>query len=166
MARKLDHSADFTVPAVPDRVFPLLCPVLEYKWIPTWRCELLHSYSGVAEEDCVFRTDFPGAGPMTWVVTCYQPAKRIEFCCFVAEYFVMRLKLTLVPESEGTRLTWSRRWLSLGAQGDAWLAKQNTEALDRMVELRRTELAHFLATGDMLKAAEDVELKPATKARH
>jgi|SRR5450631_3840831 len=80
-----------------------------------------------------------------------QPAKRIEFCCFVAEYFVMRLKLTLVPESEGTRLTWARRWLSLGPQGDAWLAKQSSEALDRMVELRRAELVHFLATGEMLK---------------
>ena len=80
-AGKLDHSIEFTVPAPPDRVFPLLCPVLEYRWIPTWRCDLLHSDSGVAEEDCVFRTDFPGAGPMTWVVNCYQPPKRIEFCC-------------------------------------------------------------------------------------
>ena len=102
---KLNHSVEFTVPAAPERVFPLLCPVLEYRWIPTWRCELLHSESGVAEQDCVFRTDFPGAGPMTWVVTRYQPAKHIEFCCFVAEHFVMRLKLTLVPESGGTRLT-------------------------------------------------------------
>jgi hypothetical protein len=49
--RKLDHSSAFTVPAAPDRVFPLLCPVLEYRWIPTWRCEQLHSESGVAEED-------------------------------------------------------------------------------------------------------------------
>ena len=148
---KLDHSVEFTVPAAPERIFPLLCPVLEYRWIPTWRCELLHSDSGVAEEDCVFRTDFPGAGPMTWVVTCYQPATRIEFCCFVTESFVMRLKLTLVPESGGTRLTWARRWLSLGPQGDAWLAGQTAAGLDRMVETRSSELVHFIETGDMLK---------------
>ena len=48
---KLEHSVEFTVPATPERVFPLLCPVLEYRWIPTWQCELLHSDSGVAEED-------------------------------------------------------------------------------------------------------------------
>jgi hypothetical protein len=88
---------------------------------------------------------------MTWVVTCYQPAKRIEFCCFVAESFVMRLKLTLGAEGEGTRLTWARRWLSLGAQGNAWLAGQTATGLDRMVETRRAELVHFLATGEMLK---------------
>jgi len=151
MARKLDHSADFSVPAVPDRVFPLLCPVLEYKWIPTWRCELLHSYSGVAEEDCVFRTDFPGAGPMTWVVTCYEPATRIEFCCFVAEHFIMRLKIALAPEAGGTRLTWARCWLSLGPPGDAWIAGRSTPELDRMVDTRRVELVHFLETGEMLR---------------
>ena len=64
----------------------------------------------------------------------------------------MRLKLTLVPESESTRLTWARRWLSLGPQGDAWLAGQSTAGLDQMVESRRAELAHFLETGEMLKA--------------
>jgi hypothetical protein len=109
------------------------------------------SDTGVAEEDCVFRTDFPGAGPMTWVVTCYQPATRIEFCCIVADYFVMRLKLTLVPESGGTHLTWARRWLSLGPQGNAWLAKQSMAGLDRMVETRLAELVHLLETGELLK---------------
>jgi hypothetical protein len=149
--RKLDHSSDFTVPAAPDRVFPLLCPVLEYKWIPTWRCELLHSESGVAEGDCVFRTDFPEVGPMTWVVTCYQPATRIEFCCFVADTMVMRLKIALAPEAGGTRLTWTRRWLSLGPQGDAWISGQEAADLDRMIDTRRAQLVHFLETGDMLR---------------
>jgi hypothetical protein len=63
----------------------------------------------------------------------------------------MRLKLTLVPESGGTRLTWTRRWLSLGPQGDAWLAGQTAAGLDRMVETRSSELVHFIETGDMLK---------------
>jgi hypothetical protein len=149
---QLNHSVAFTVPAPPERVFPLLCPVMEYRWIPTWRCELLHSASGVAEEDCVFRTDFPGAGPMTWVVTRYQPTRHIAFCCFVPDCFVMRLELALVPDSGGTRLTWTRRWLSLGPKGDAWLAAQTAAGLDRMIETRRTELVHYLATGEMLKA--------------
>jgi hypothetical protein len=39
---EITHTFDFTVPAAPEHVFPLLCPVLEYKWIPYWRCELLH----------------------------------------------------------------------------------------------------------------------------
>ena len=149
--RKLDHSSEFIAPAAPERIFPLLCPVLEYQWIPTWRCELLHSASGVAEEDCVFRTDLPEVGPMTWVVTRYQPAARIEFCCFVAEHTIMRLKIALAAEAKGTRVTWTRRWLSLGPKGEAWLDGRNTAELDRMVDARRAELVHFLETGNILR---------------
>ena len=88
---------------------------------------------------------------MTWVVTRYEPATRIEFCCFVAEHFIMRLKIVLAPELGGTRLTWTRRWLSLGPQGDAWLAGRSEAELDRMVDARYVELAHFLETGEMLR---------------
>ena len=56
----IERTDHFDVPATPDRVFPLLCPVREYEWIPGWECDVLHSVSGVAEEDCVFRTRFPG----------------------------------------------------------------------------------------------------------
>jgi hypothetical protein len=37
------RSHRFTMPAAPAQVFPLLCPVREYEWLPHWRCELLHS---------------------------------------------------------------------------------------------------------------------------
>lgn len=45
--------------ASPSKVFPLLCPVRGYEWIESWRCEMLHSNSGIAEKNCVFRTRFP-----------------------------------------------------------------------------------------------------------
>lgn len=76
--RRLDHGVDFTVPAPPERVFPLLCPTLDYKWIPTWQCDLLHSESGVAEEDCVFRTNLPEVGPMTWTMLKWYSRRRRE----------------------------------------------------------------------------------------
>jgi len=46
--------------APPGKVFPLLCPLREYEWIEGWQCEMLHSDSGIAEKNCVFRTRFPG----------------------------------------------------------------------------------------------------------
>ncbi len=45
------------------KVSPLLCPVREYEWIEPWQCEMLHSDSGFAEKNCVFRTDAPGEPP-------------------------------------------------------------------------------------------------------
>ena len=143
----LTRATHFTVPAAPEQVFPLLCPVLEYRWIPGWRCELLHSASGVAEEDCVFATDFPDTGPMLWVVSRYEPPARIEFTCFVAGSHVQRLKIALSAADGGTRLDWTNRWLAAGPRGDAWVAAWSAaEDAKKMDNLRRL-LTHYLATG-------------------
>lgn len=40
----------------PEKVLPLLCPIREYEWIEIWECEMIHSNSGYAELDCVFKT--------------------------------------------------------------------------------------------------------------
>ncbi len=145
----------FTVPATPERVFPLLCPVLEYRWIPHWRCELLHSASGVAEEDCVFRTDFPDAGPMVWVVSRYEPPARIEFTCFVADSHVQRLKIALAPAADGaTRLDWATRWLAVTPRGEAWIAARSPTDDAKKVDNLRRLLSHYLTTGRMLVGGE------------
>jgi hypothetical protein len=78
--RRVRFACSQTVPAEPAAVFPLLCPVLEYDWVPGWECRLIYTESGVAEPRCVFQTDRPGAGGVdTWVVSHYQPAERIAF---------------------------------------------------------------------------------------
>lgn len=146
----LTRAHHFTVPAAPERVFPLLCPVLEYQWIPHWRCDLLHSVSGVAEEDCVFRTASPRDGAMTWVVSRYEPPARIEFTCFVADTCVFRLKIALTAEGAGTRLDWTRRWLSVGPQGDAWLADWSESEHEKSMDFLRRALTHYLTSGKML----------------
>jgi hypothetical protein len=148
----LTRTDRFDVPARAGEVFPLLCPVLEYKWIPEWRCELLHSVSGVAEEDCVFRTHFPDGDPMTWVVSRYEPPRRIEFSCFVPDLYVMRLKIALAEEKGTTRLEWTRRWLSLGPRGDQWIAAWSDAKHHQHMQRLRDLLAHYLATGEMLRA--------------
>jgi hypothetical protein len=69
--------------APPDRIFPLLCPVREYDWIPTWSCDMIYSESGVAENDCVFATAFPEEGPReSWVVVRYEPPLASNSCGF------------------------------------------------------------------------------------
>jgi Polyketide cyclase / dehydrase and lipid transport len=142
----------FDVAATPDRVFPLLCPVREYDWIPGWECDLLHSLSGVAEEDCVFRTHYPEDGEaMTWIVTRYEPSTRIEFACLVPGSHVMRLKIVLKPQAGGTRLEWTRRWLSIGPRGDEWIASwSEARHREKMLHLERL-LSHYLSTGEMLR---------------
>lgn len=146
----IERTTHFDVPAAPDRVFPLLCPVREYDWIPGWECEVLRAVSGVAEEDCIFRTRFPRDGdPMTWVVSRYEPSERIEFTCFVPESHVMRLKIELERRPDGTRLRWTRRWHSVGARGDAWIASFSEDDYRQIMSRLERLLSHYLATGTM-----------------
>ncbi len=114
------RTCSFVLPAAPDRIFPLLCPVREYDWIPTWRAEILHTVSGVAEENCVFRTTVHGGAAMTWVVNRYEPPTRIEFTCFVPDHYVFRLKIVLRPVHTGTELTWTRYWLATAPSDAAY----------------------------------------------
>jgi len=145
------RTCSFVVPAAPDRVFPLLCPVREYAWIPDWRADLLHTVSGVAEEDCVFRTEAHAGVAMTWVVSRYEPPARIEFTCFAPDHYVFRLKIALVAVPGGTQLTWTRRWLATAPGDAAFAAASAAEGFDeRMAALERL-LVHYLQTGSMLR---------------
>jgi hypothetical protein len=149
--QSLTRTNTFTVPAAPERVFPLLCPTMEYRWLVHWRCELLHSVSGVAEADCVFRTRTPGGGPLTWVVSRYEPPARIEFTCFLADTYVFRLGIGLAAEGAATWLDWTRRWLSLGPLGDAWIADWSEPDHEKGTAFLHRALTHFLRTGEMFQ---------------
>jgi len=52
------------IQAAPDAVFPLLYPVREGDWLDGWSegVEIVHSRSGLAEDDCVFITRVRGYG--------------------------------------------------------------------------------------------------------
>jgi hypothetical protein len=120
----LTRRTSFDVAAAPERVFPLLCPVREYDWIEEWTCKVLHSESGVAELDCVFRTLFDGE-PMTWVVSRYEPPIRIEFTCFV-------------PAARSRRISAKRaRGIQL-----AYLQRRFDELLHLAQSLFRGEIEH------------------------
>ena len=46
------------IDAPAQEVFPLACPVMEYKWIPDWKCELIHCPNGHADLGIIFKEIF------------------------------------------------------------------------------------------------------------
>ncbi len=151
--------------ASPGRVFPLLCPVREYEWIEPWRCELLHSASGIAEKNCVFRTRFPGeSSDDVWVVNHYEPDARIEFVR-VNAHRAMCYAVALTDNGDGTTSA-DNEQLVVG------LTEHGNEALGRMAdrfsfEMRMGEamLNHYLATGKPLPFQEAVALASISPGR-
>ena len=76
-----------SIKAPVDRVFPLACPVEEYKWIPGWKCNLIHCPNDRAELGTIF-SEISSApflmgsfqGRTTWTVVMHDPESyKIHF---------------------------------------------------------------------------------------
>ncbi len=139
------------VHAEPEAVFPLLCPVREFDWIPVWDCEIVYTESGVAEEGCVFQTDKSGDGAAdTWVISRYEPTKRLAFVR-VNPLRAMRYDIQLEPDGhDSTTLYWEQEITSLSDEGDRHVAGLREEDFERMIREEERMLEHYLATGEAL----------------
>jgi uncharacterized protein YndB with AHSA1/START domain len=132
------------IDAPPEAVFPLLCPVREYEWLKGWSCEMVYSQSGVAEENCIFKTAL--GAPAAWNVDSYEPPRQIRFTVISAEQ-VFRLKITLETTSAGgTKITWNRTYTGLNEGGNSKIHEWSTDR-DRYLT---QAIEHFLKTGKML----------------
>jgi len=152
-AYTLSHTRAFLLPAGPERVFELLCPVREYDWLEGWKCEMIHSFSGYAEENCVFTTSSPmgdDESTMLWVCTRYDKPREIEYTRVAKEGNVFRLKISVEAHGRESLVTWRRTWIALGSKGEAWSRAQTPQSLEEQPEQLRAQMDHYLRTGSML----------------
>ena len=142
------------VSAVPDRVFPLLYPVREYEWIETWRCEMVHSKSGFAELDCVFKTRH-GDVEDVWTVSRYEPNERIEFVV-TSVFRVMRYRFTLSPEGEhATRIVIEQTATALNRENEKHAQDPHFEIHMKTLEIM---LNYYLTVGSMISKEQALTL--------
>ena len=132
------------LPFQPADIYPLLCPVREYDWIPDWHCEVIRAESGVNEKGCIFRTNFDGfGGPEIWVTSVYEPNERLEFVR-TSPSLVTIFQITLTRENSGTELTWAQTVTSLNPEGNLLLEKGNPDDYTQMVKKLETLLNDHL----------------------
>jgi len=147
---RVSLALDRTLPAPPKRVFPLLCPTREYDWIPEWRCELLHSESGLAEDGAIFRTNLLGMEEI-WVCTRYEPNRVIHYTR-MAQGLCTKLEISLTDHLDGTTgVRWSLTLSALEEEmnpGVEWTRAEPGRR--RILEHLLDELDHYLRTGEPL----------------
>jgi len=149
-AKRLVLNAELEIEGNLEQIFPLLCPTKEYDWIPGWNCKILYSESGFAEDNCIFRTDFPSEGEVTWVVTCYRPNERIEFTLFGGN-FINRYNISLSSISGGRAIMRTEQiYTGLNEQGNEFIRGLSGEAFAREMNALEQMLNHYLKTGKML----------------
>ena len=131
----------------PETVFPLLCPVREYDWIPAWRCEVIYSKSGYAELGCVFTTDFKDhSGPETWVVCTYEKNKQIGFVK-TGTHCTTRYNVSLERNQKGSTIQWEQEITSLDEHGDLLLDKITESVYDEKMKHVNQLLEYYLLHG-------------------
>jgi hypothetical protein len=143
----------YRLQASPAEVFPLLCPVREYDWIDGWSCEPIYSDSGIAENNCVFKTHFPEIGEAIWTVSKYDPnGFIIEFAIVYPGLFVEKLDVSLKADGDKqTTIRWARTYTGLSPQGNTVIEHIAKEFLDERTRWINESLNHYLTTGSMLR---------------
>jgi len=136
--------------ASPDRVFPLLCPVLEAEWIEGWDPELVLSGSGVAETDCVFLTDATPYAAI-WYITRHEPASGyVEMLKITPEVTACRLSIQLTGTRSGSDAEVTYSHTSLGPAGDEFVESFTEEYYAGFMGEWEARLNHYLSTGTAL----------------
>lgn len=162
--KRIIREFETQLPATPEDVFPLLCPIKEYDWIPEWRCVMLYSESGVAELGCVFTTDFGDSyGLETWVVATYEPGIRI---CFVrtGPMRTTRYEILLKSHGDGSVVLWRQEITGLNSQGNKLIERYTEDAFRAIMVPLNSMLKHYLQTGEPLRLSLK-ELSSMQKAR-
>ena len=134
-----------------ERVFPLLCPVLEAEWLDGWDPIVVFTDSGVAEPACVFMTK-AAPHPAIWFVTRHEPERGfVEMLKISPEVTACRLSIQLAAAGSGSEATITYSHTSLGPQGDAFVAGFTEEFYDGFMREWETRMNHYLKTGTALR---------------
>jgi hypothetical protein len=150
-SERLERRARFTLEAKPAAVFPLLCPVLEYAWLPGWKCRMAYSESGVAENNCQFYTQEGFGRTALWTCVAYEPDTFVDYLVTTGRDAVMRLSLRLTPaENDRTDVDWRMLFTGLSALGRFVINRRfSPAAFDSMMRDRERELNWYLTHGTM-----------------
>jgi hypothetical protein len=134
----------------PEDVFPMLCPVREYEYIPGWECSIVYLDSGLAEQGGVFTTDSHGEGGQkdVWVISRYDPNRAIEFIRVNGmRSMVHRIELQ-DTETGGTVVTLEQVITGLTEEGNHHVQTLKQSDFTAMLSHMEELLQHYLATGE------------------
>ncbi len=152
-AKRITRSYRQTINALPETVFPLLCPVREAEWLDGWEYEMIHSESGLAEEGCVFSTPGEGEEDTVWVISRYDRENYlIDFTRFTPDSRTCVLKVTVTPKgSTASHVDVTYTYTGITATGNAWIDNFTEDNFLNAVKFWERSMNHFLETSGKLE---------------
>lgn len=162
MGRTLEVRRSVRLAASVDRVFPLCCPVEEYRWIPGWKCELVHCPNGRIEQGTVFREVISSPilagspfGKTTWTAVLHDPtSRRLHFRLQTARSESL-YKIELEDDgADGTRMDLSFACTALTERDEHIVSSNGAARIGFMLDFLSMMLAHYCEGGRCISSAE------------
>ena len=156
----VDYERIINVPI--KEVSSMSCPVMEYDWIPDWRCELLHCPNGIAEDGTNFyeigTAPFLGdsiSQKCEWTAVLREPENdrihwRLENAISTTLFKVQFDNLG----NGKTKARWQMTYTPLNKRGAKVLKKGGAEKIRFMLEVLTLMLKRYVETGKQIEAAE------------
>ena len=141
-----------------DLVFPLACPVEEYKWIPGWKCDLVHCPNERVEHGTVF--DEYSSAPFlvgkawaktTWTAVLHEPNRhRVHYAIKnVASESLYKIEFS-DDGSGGTLARLNFRYSASGPLGRKVIRSRGEAKIELMLQILSTMLRHYCESGELV----------------
>ena len=147
-----------TINAPMEKVFPLACPVLEYKWIPGWKCQLVHCPSGYVEQGTIFNEIMSAPmllgrslGKTTWTALYYSAQKHHVHYELRNEVSVSLDKLEFdVLGPNKVKLRMDLTYEALNEKGREIIRNHGGEKIGFMQAMLASMLKHYCEEGEII----------------
>ncbi len=149
------------VKAPVERVFPLCCPVEEYRWIPGWKCHLIHCPNDRVEFGTIF-SEMSSApfllnsfwGKTTWTAIVYDSGDYKLHFRLDNKKSSSLYKIELQDDGRGgTTGTLDFTYNAVNGKGGGYSGKNMEKKITVMLSLVKTMLQHYCEAGKMLTFA-------------
>jgi len=145
-----------------DKVFPLCSPVEEYKWIPGWKCNLIHCLNDRVEQGTIF-SEISSApflmgsfqGKTTWTVVMHDSESyKIHFRLDNKNSSSL-YKIELEDNDKGgTEGKLDFTYNGINKKGNRLVGKNLEGKIHIMLSMLHAMLQHYSETNEMLSSSE------------
>lgn len=156
--KALNIKKEVTINAPVEYVFPLVCPVREYDWIPGWKCNLIYCPAGRIEKGVAFEEKMSSpfllnkaGGKTTWTTLLYDRIKfRVHFTWDnIISSSIYKMEMDPIDSSQ-TRLTLSLNMKIIDDRGLWLLDPAGKYKTGFLIEGLGAMLKHYCETGKQL----------------
>jgi hypothetical protein len=149
-----------------EAVFPLCCPVEEYKWIPGWKCDLVHCPNERVERGTVFDEYFSAPfligkawGKTTWSAVLHDPEQhRVHYALKnVASDSLYKIEL-IDDGSDGTLAQLDFGYSAITPLGLKVIRSRGEAKIKLMLQILMALLRHYCERGEVASSGRIARL--------